>query len=337
MLTEDSIRALIATITPPPPVEGVAAEPERVVVTLAVPPSQAPAFETVRANLLARLQAQAGPGQQVRVILTAPSAPPAKSAPHMEKIALPGVKRAIAVASGKGGVGKSTTAANLAVALALRGLKIGLMDADIYGPSVPRLFGVKDKPESIDNRIQPPRAHGVTLMSMGFLLSEDAPLVWRGPMVQSAIQQLLRDVDWGELDILLIDLPPGTGDAQLTLAQRAPLTGAIIVSTPQDLALIDARKAVGMFGKVNVPILGVVENMSTFHCPSCGAEAQIFGHGGAEHEAVKLGVPFLGALPLDMETRILSDAGTPIVAAQPDSPAALAYRAITDRLLAILD
>jgi ATP-binding protein involved in chromosome partitioning len=239
------------------------------------------------------------------------------------------VKNIIAVASGKGGVGKSTTAVNLALALKDRGLKVGILDADIYGPSMPRLLGVHDQPQQLaGNKLDPIRAYGLKVMSMGFLVDEETPMIWRGPMVMSALTQMLKDVAWGELDVLVVDMPPGTGDAQLTMAQQVPLAGAIVVSTPQDLALIDARKGLNMFKKVNVPVLGIVENMSTFICPHCGERSDIFGHGGAKEEAARLGVPFLGEVPLTMAVRETSDAGKPMVATDPSSPAADAYRTI---------
>lgn len=261
------------------------------------------------------------------------SAPPPGSAPSRgaqpQQAGIPGVRHIIAVASGKGGVGKSTTAANLALALAAQGQKIGLLDADIYGPSQPRLFGVSDKPTLDEHKkIQPHERFGIKVMSIGFLVEENTAMIWRGPMVMSAITQMLREVAWGELDVLVVDMPPGTGDAQLTLAQQVPLSGAVIVSTPQDLALIDARRGVAMFHKVNVPVLGIVENMASYCCPNCGHVAPIFGHGGAKEEASKTGVAFLGEIPLDMEIRTTSDAGTPIVAASPDGPHTKAYMAI---------
>ncbi|MEM1363989.1 MAG: Mrp/NBP35 family ATP-binding protein [Pseudomonadota bacterium] len=235
----------------------------------------------------------------------------------------------IAVASGKGGVGKSTTTANLAVAFASMGLKVGVLDADVYGPSIPRLFGVTQPPIFDESkRAQPPVAFGAKVMSMGFLIEEGAPMVWRAPMVVSALRQLLSDVVWAPLDVLLIDMPPGTGDTQLTISQRVPLDGAIIVSTPQDLALIDARKGVAMFEKVEVPVLGIVENMSVFVCPNCGTATPIFGHGGARADAARFGVPFLGEIPLHLAIRETSDAGTPIVAQEPDGPHAGAYKSI---------
>jgi ATP-binding protein involved in chromosome partitioning len=238
---------------------------------------------------------------------------------------IPGVANIIAVASGKGGVGKSTVAANLAIALARQGLKVGLMDADIYGPSVPRLFDIREKPRTEGKKIVPIEKYGIKIMSLGFLLREDEAVVWRGPMVQSALTQMLNDTLWAPLDILVLDMPPGTGDAQLTISQRAPLRGAVIVSTPQDIALIDARKGIAMFEKTKVPVLGIVENMSTFVCPNCGHESHIFGHGGARAEAHKLGVPFLGEIALVPVIRETSDAGRPIVATQPDSKEAQAF------------
>ncbi|MBI2713736.1 MAG: Mrp/NBP35 family ATP-binding protein [Rhizobiales bacterium] len=247
---------------------------------------------------------------------------------------IPGVDAVIAVASGKGGVGKSTTAVNLALGLRDLGLKVGMLDADIYGPSLPKLLAIKEKPQTIGGtKLKPIERYGLSVMSIGFLIDEETPMIWRGPMVMSAITQMLREVEWGKLDIMVVDMPPGTGDAQLTMAQQVPLKGAVIVSTPQDLALIDARRGVAMFKRVNVPVLGVVENMSYFLCPQCGTRSDIFSHGGARHEAERLGVPFLGEVPLHMTIREKSDAGLPVVATEPDGPHAKIYRDIAAKVL----
>jgi len=249
------------------------------------------------------------------------------------KLLVPGVRSIVAVASGKGGVGKSTVAANLALAFAANGLRVGLLDADIYGPSMPRMLGISGKPASRDGKtLEPMTNHGIKCMSMGFLVPEDTPMIWRGPMVMSALQQMLRDVAWGELDVMVVDLPPGTGDAQLTMAQQVPLAGAVIVSTPQDIALLDARKGLNMFQRVNVPVLGIIENMSYFLCPHCGERSEIFSHGGARREAERLGAEFLGEVPLDIAIRETSDDGHPIVAAQPESAHAQTFRRIASRL-----
>ena len=248
-----------------------------------------------------------------------------------------GTKFTIAISSAKGGVGKSTFATNLALALKKVDCKVGILDADIYGPSLPRLLGLNEKPRTENNKLVPLSAWGLQAMSIGFLVDEDAPTIWRGPMVMSAVQQMLRDVAWDGLDVLVIDMPPGTGDAQLTLSQKADLAGAVIVSTPQDLALIDARKGLNMFRRVNVPVLGIIENMSYFVCPGCGETSDIFGTGGAKAEAERLGLPFLGGIPLDMEIRATSDAGTPIVSSQPDSPHAQAYLKIAETVTAQLN
>jgi len=246
---------------------------------------------------------------------------------------IPGIRSIVAVASGKGGVGKSTVTTNLALGLARQGLKVGVLDADIYGPSQPRMLGISGRPTSPDGKtLDPMENYGIKCMSMGFLVAEDTPMIWRGPMVQSALQQMLRDVDWGELDILVVDLPPGTGDAQLTMAQQVPLTGAVIVSTPQDIALLDARKGLNMFRKVDVPVLGIVENMSVFVCPNCGHESHIFSHGGAKREAERLGMEFLGEIPLDIEIRETSDGGRPVVVSRPEAPNAKAFCAIAQRV-----
>ena len=258
---------------------------------------------------------------------------PARQAPPRDRPLVPGVRSIVAVASGKGGVGKSTTAVNLALGLQANGLSVGILDADIYGPSMPRLLGISGRPRQKEGRVlMPMEKYGLKVMSMGFLVEEETPMIWRGPMVISALTQMLREVDWGELDVLVVDMPPGTGDAQLTMAQQVPLAGAVIVSTPQDLALIDARKGLNMFRKVSVPVLGIVENMSYFIAPDTGARYDIFGHGGARREAERLGLPFLGEIPLTMDIRETSDAGTPVTAGAPDSPAAAAYRDIAAKV-----
>ncbi|PVE54229.1 iron-sulfur cluster carrier protein ApbC [Rhizobium rhizogenes] len=266
----------------------------------------------------------------------APKAPPAapRPAPQQQaKAGVPGIGSIIAVASGKGGVGKSTSAVNLALGLQALGLRVGVLDADIYGPSVPRLLGITGRPKQGEGRtIMPMENYGLKVMSMGFLVDEEAAMIWRGPMVQSALMQMLREVVWGELDVLVLDMPPGTGDVQLTIAQQVPLAGAVIVSTPQDLALIDARKGITMFRKVEVPLLGVIENMSYFIAPDTGKRYDIFGHGGAQAEAERIGVPFLGAVPLTMSIRETSDAGTPIVVSEPDGPQAQSYREIAQKV-----
>jgi ATP-binding protein involved in chromosome partitioning len=280
----------------------------------------------------------------VQVVMTA-HGPAAKAAPPSMKIGqhptphqggparIAGIDRIIAVGSGKGGVGKSTVSSNLAVALARAGRRVGLLDADIYGPSQPRMMGVSKRPASPDGKIiEPLHAHGVTMMSIGLMLKEDEAVIWRGPMLMGALQQLLTQVAWGELDVLIIDLPPGTGDVQLTLCQRTHLTGAIVVSTPQDVALLDARKALDMFQKLKTPVLGLIENMSTYICPNCGHEEHLFGHGGVAAEAKRLDLPFLGELPLALEVRVAGDAGTPIAAG--DGPHAQAYAKLAARLIA---
>ncbi len=263
-----------------------------------------------------------------------PEPRPAPSPRSSQKAGIPGVEKIIAVASGKGGVGKSTTAVNLAMALAGEGLKVGILDADIYGPSMPRLLGLTGKPEMVDSKtLKPMEAYGVKVMSIGFLVEEEAPMIWRGPMVMSALRQMMRDVAWGELDLMVVDMPPGTGDAQLTMAQQVPLAGAVIVSTPQDLALIDARKGLNMFRKVDVPLLGIVENMSYFIAPDTGKRYDIFGHGGARTEAERLDVPYLGVVPLTMDVRELSDAGRPVVVSNPEGAQAQTYQAIARGVL----
>ncbi|MGV7217292.1 Mrp/NBP35 family ATP-binding protein [Bradyrhizobium sp. UFLA05-112] len=333
----------------------ISASDGKVFFSINVDAAEARAWEHVRAEAEAAVRAIPGVTTAM-VALTAErkpgSAPPPPSrgapgvqpahahrppqggtSPMSRQSEIPGVSAVIAVASGKGGVGKSTTALNLALGLRDLGLKVGLLDADIYGPSVPRLTGLHDKPELNEERkMIPLKRFGLSIMSIGFLVEEETAMIWRGPMVMSAVTQMLRDVEWGKLDILVVDMPPGTGDAQLTLAQNVPLKGAVIVSTPQDLSLIDARRGLAMFKKVNVPVLGIVENMSYFQCPHCGTKSDIFGHGGARHEAEKLAVPFLGEIPLHMVIRETSDAGKPVVDSEPGGPHAAIYRAIAGQI-----
>jgi ATP-binding protein involved in chromosome partitioning len=277
----------------------------------------------------------------VTAVLTAEAAPRGRAAPQPAEAragrggrgAVAGVRAIVAVASGKGGVGKSTVAANLALGLRTNGLKVGVLDADIYGPSMPRMLGISGRPRSRDGKsLIPMENFGLKCMSMGFLVPEDTPMIWRGPMVMSALQQMLREVEWGELDIMIVDMPPGTGDAQLTMAQQVPLAGAVIVSTPQDIALLDARKGLNMFQKVDVPVLGIVENMSYFMCPHCGGRSEIFSHGGAREEAKRLGAEFLGEVPLDPIIRETSDGGRPITISEPLHPQALVFRGMAARI-----
>jgi ATP-binding protein involved in chromosome partitioning len=305
-----------------------------VVFMIEVNPAQGAALEPLR--IAAERAVQKIPGvKKVTAILTAERTPSQTTRKKpADGPSLPRIKNIIAVASGKGGVGKSTVAANLAVAMGRMGLKIGLLDADIYGPSVPRMMGLSgQKPGGQEGKIDPFMTHGIKIMSIGFMVGEEAPLIWRGPMVQSAILQLLRDVEWGDIDILVVDMPPGTGDAQLTMAQKVPLAGAIIVSTPQDIALIDARKGLEMFRKVNVPVLGIIENMSFYCCPACGHRDDIFGHGGAKAEAEKLNCEFLGEVPLHKDIRTAGDNGAPIVSVQPESMYANEFMNIAGRVV----
>jgi ATP-binding protein involved in chromosome partitioning len=285
-----------------------------------------PGVQSALVALTAERKAGAAPGRPAQS--AAPTG--ARAAPRAEStLGVPGVEAIIAVASGAGGVGKSTTAVNLALGLAALGLKVGILDADIYGPSLPKLLAIKERPQTLGGtRLKPITRYGLTVMSIGFLIDEETPMIWRGPMVISALTQMLREVEWGTLDVMVVDMPPGTGDAQLTMAQQVPLKGAVIVSTPQDLALIDARRGIAMFKRVNVPVLGIVENMSYFLCPQCGTRSDIFSHGGARHEAERLGVPFLGEVPLHMTIREKSDSGLPVVATEPDGPLAKIYRDI---------
>ena len=334
LVSRDLIRALVVE-------EGPAGATIRFVIEAATP-DEARALAPVQAEAEAALKALPGVAQ-VGVVMTAHG--PAKKEPPKLQIGghptpqqggpqrVSGVARIIAVASGKGGVGKSTVSSNLAVALARQGRKVGLLDADILGPSQAKMMGVSARPASPDGKtIEPPMAHGVKMMSLGLMLKEGEAVIWRGPMLMGALQQLLGQVNWGTLDVLIVDLPPGTGDVQLTLCQRTQLTGALVVSTPQDVALLDARKAIDMFAKLKTPILGLIENMSTYVCPNCGHEAHIFGHGGVAEEAAKLDLPFLGELPLALEVRVAGDAGTPIAAG--DGPQAEAYAKLAHRLIA---
>ncbi len=329
-------------------VSGLVVKGGNVGFSLEVDPQEAPKLEGLRASAETAVLALDGVTSATAVLTAhrpaqAPAtAPGAAAAPHQGRMPsrpdVAGIKSIVAVASGKGGVGKSTVATNLALALARKGLAVGLLDADVYGPSLPRMMGIDRKPESLDGKtLIPLDNHGVRCMSIGFLVAEDTPTIWRGPMVMSALEQMLRDVAWGELDILVVDMPPGTGDAQLTMAQRVPLAGSVIVSTPQDIALLDARKGLNMFRRVEVPVLGIVENMSYFLCPNCGERSEIFGHGGARADAERMGVPFLGEVPLHLDIRSGGDQGTPIVAAAPDSAHAAAFASVADAMWAQLE
>ncbi|WP_374548108.1 P-loop NTPase [Rhodoblastus sp.] len=319
---------------------GLSIHDDKIYLSLSVSPDQAKASEPMR--LAAEQALKALPGVTAAFVALTAERPPQPEKPAPAPVAqgpgLDKVKKIIAVASGKGGVGKSTTAANLAVALAALGEKVGLLDADIFGPSLPLLFGLSGKPKfsGEGKLLEPFVKYGVKLMSIGFLIPEDQAVVWRGALVMTAVKQLLRDVNWGDLDILVVDMPPGTGDVQLTMAQNTSLAGAVIVSTPQDMALIDARRGIAMFNQVKTPVLGLFENMSYFLCPHCGGRTEIFAHGGAKDEAEKHGVRFLGAAPLDIQIRETSDSGAPIAAVAPDSPQAKSYfdlaRAVREEL-----
>ncbi len=362
-VTESAIRKVLETVIDPASgagvpasglLGGIAIRGGHVAITLNVDPARGTALEPLRQACEQAVRAMPGVLSATAVMTAERAAPPPPAPPQRQgaghghghshgpaakttggggRIDVPGVKHIIAVASGKGGVGKSTTAVNLALGLAANGIATGLLDADIYGPSMPRMLGVTEKPESLDGKLlKPIERYGLRTMSIGYIVNEDTPMIWRGPMVSSALEQMLRDVQWGELDVLVVDMPPGTGDAQLTLAQRVALAGAVIVSTPQDIALVDARKGLNMFRKVAVPVLGIVENMSYFLCPKCGERSEIFGHGGAREEAEKLGVPFLGEVPLHLDIRTTSDSGRPIVIDQPDSPHTQVYKNIAGRI-----
>ena len=326
-------------------VEAIAVRDGLVQASLLTDRAQAAAMEPVRREVEQVLGRQSGVTNATAILTAhkpgarpAPPPQPARGHDHVgggaqkAPMLLPEVRAIVAVASGKGGVGKSTVAVNMAVSLARQGLKVGLLDADIYGPSLPRMLGLSRKPEVRGDKMIPLSAWGLACMSIGFLVDEETPMVWRGPMVMGALEQMMGQVTWGALDILVVDMPPGTGDAQLTMAQRVSLTGAVIVSTPQDIALIDARRGVRMFEKTRVPVLGLVENMSFFCCPNCGHQSDIFGHGGARAEAARLGTEFLGEIPLLLDIRTASDAGTPIAASAPGSDAAKAYAALARRV-----
>jgi ATP-binding protein involved in chromosome partitioning len=348
--TADALREVLRSIADPASgkdivsaglVEGIELRGSLVQVALLTDRARAEAMEPVRAAVEALLARQPGI-TNASAVLTAhkvqAAAPAGQGHGHGQghgqkpPLLLPDVKAIVAVASGKGGVGKSTIAVNLAVSLARQGLRTGLLDADIYGPSLPRMLGLSRKPEVRNDKMIPLEAWGLSCMSIGFLVDEETPMIWRGPMVMGALEQMMGQVEWGALDILVVDMPPGTGDAQLTMAQRVALTGAVIVSTPQDIALIDARRGVRMFERTKVPVLGLVENMSFFCCPACGHRAEIFGHGGARVEAARLGTEFLGEVPLLLDIRTASDAGTPIAAAAPDSEGAKAFAAVAARV-----
>ncbi len=315
-------------------IAGLQVKDGHVAFAIQVDPERGPHMEPLRKAAEDRVHGLPGV-LSVTAVLTAErpqDGGPAGQVP-VDDVLMPGVKSIVAVASGKGGVGKSTTAVNLALALRDKGLKVGLLDADIYGPSMPRMLGIGGDPTSSDgHRLDPMQNHGIKCMSMGFLVEEETPVIWRGPMVMGALEQFMRDVDWGDLDVMVVDMPPGTGDAQLTMAQRVPLTGAVIVSTPQDIALADARKGLNMFRKTDVPVLGLIENMSYFVCPHCGERTEIFSHGGAKAEADLLGMAFLGEVPLDVAIRETSDGGHPIVDSDPESPHTRAYRQIADQV-----
>ena len=366
MASRDEVMAALAEVpgpdgqTPLPEsgaISGLTIRDGKVFLAIVVDPDKAKAMEPMRARAEAAIKATPGVRSAI-VTLTAESARQVGGAGESQghgngagqpqrqpgrggrsTAPIPGVRHIIAVASGKGGVGKSTVACNLAVGLARIGLKVGVLDADLFGPSMPKLFGITAKPDmaSDGHKLAPLEAYGVKVMSIGFLIEEGAPVIWRGPMVMSALTQLLREVDWGALDVLVVDMPPGTGDTQLTMAQNVPLAGAVIVSTPQDLALIDARRGIAMFKQVHIPLIGVVENMSYFLCPHCGGRTDVFSHAGAQREAEKLGVPFLGEVPLDIAIRANSDDGRPVAASLPDSAHAGAFLEIARRVAQTLE
>jgi ATP-binding protein involved in chromosome partitioning len=349
VITKDDVLRVLSTLTPPGGggslvsrglVSEIVIKDGDVMFALLAEPSSAAAMEETRRAAEAAVKSLPGV-RKAMVALTSERLQPrqqptaTQSARMTRGTQVEGIAHIIAVASGKGGVGKSTTAVNIALALSALGHRIGILDADIYGPSMPKLLGLTEKPRLAGagtKMLAPLERYGIRAMSMGFLVDEATPMIWRGPMVMGALVQMLREVAWGELDCLVVDMPPGTGDVQLTLAQQTPLSGAVIVSTPQDLALIDARKGLAMFSKVNVPVLGIIENMSYFICPDCGARHEIFGHGGARREAEKLGVPFLGEIPLDAQLRDRSDRGEPVTACDPAAPLTALYMDVANRI-----
>ena len=323
-------------------IDGLVVRDGNVMFSIIIDTERAPEMESLR-KACEQVVADLPGTLSVTAVLTAEQAPPPPSKQRpptigrhgsqgTQKMDLSGIDAVVAVASGKGGVGKSTVTVNLAIALNRLGLKVGILDADIYGPSMPRMLGISGQPRSDGEKLEPMRGHGVSCMSIGFLVDPDQPTIWRGPMVMGALEQLFGDVNWGELDVMLVDMPPGTGDAQLTMAQKVPLKGAIIVSTPQDIALIDARKGLNMFRQTEVPVMGMVENMSYFYCPHCGERSDIFGHGGAREPAAELGCDFLGEIPLHISLRETSDAGTPIMTLDPGSSQAEAFVKIAEEI-----
>ncbi|MQQ10227.1 iron-sulfur cluster carrier protein ApbC [Epibacterium sp. SM1979] len=348
-LTREAVLETLKTLTDPASGQDIVAagivralniENDSVRFVFEIDPARAQAYEPLRAEAEAKVTALAGVAK-VTAMMTAhtakappPDLKPSRPAEPKGPQHIPGVKKIIAIASGKGGVGKSTVSANIACALAQAGKSVGLLDADVYGPSQPRMLGVSGRPASPDGKtILPLRNHGVTMMSIGLMTNEDQAVVWRGPMLMGALQQMMMQVQWGALDVLIVDLPPGTGDVQMTLSQKANVDGAIIVSTPQDVALIDARKGIDMFQKLNVPILGMVENMSTHICSNCGHEEHLFGHGGVAAEAEKLGVPLLAEVPLHLDVRLAADGGAPIVVSKPDSAQAQVFQQLANDLI----
>ena len=333
VMTETEIRAALTPFNINHRIDGIYVKDGLVQLSLSASKAEAASLEPLRRDIEARLRALPGV-KSVTIVMTAQAAP--APTPAAEPPLLPGVKHVVAVASGKGGVGKSTVAVNLAVALARNGLQVGVLDADIYGPSLPRMLGLTAQPEVIEGRLHPLNAFGIKAMSIGLMVPEDKAMIWRGPMVMGAINQMLGQVEWGTLDILVVDMPPGTGDAQLTLAQKAKPAGAVIVSTPQDLALLDARRGVQMFQQVGVKVLGIVENMSYFCCPACGHRAEIFGHGGAQEEAAAINVPFLGEIPLQLAVRQAGDEGQPITLAAPESDVAMRFDHIAKTVIQAL-